>query len=157
MTARRSSRLPRLPRARAFPGFTAYSATKVAVRSFVRTWTAELKDRRIRVNAVSPGPIDTPIFEQLTPTKKGVDQARAQFIAANVPCGFIPLNTCRMTPSSPEASRACSTTRLRRRTLGSGFAIKDHQIGVLRSTLSDTRARPSESRAPHERGHPSPA
>src|SRR5437899_10350266 len=39
------------------PGFTAYSATKAAVRSFVRTWTAELKDRRIRVNAISPGPI----------------------------------------------------------------------------------------------------
>jgi len=46
------------------PGFTAYSATKAAVRSFVRTWTAELKDRRIRVNAICPGPIDTPIFEQ---------------------------------------------------------------------------------------------
>jgi len=41
------------------PGFTAYSATKAAVRSFVRTWTAELKDRRIRVNTISPGPIDT--------------------------------------------------------------------------------------------------
>jgi NAD(P)-dependent dehydrogenase (short-subunit alcohol dehydrogenase family) len=44
------------------PGLGAYSATKAAVRSFVRTWTAELKDRRIRVNAISPGPIDTPIF-----------------------------------------------------------------------------------------------
>ena len=53
------------------PGFTAYSATKAAVRSFVRTWTAELKDRRIRVNAISPGPIDTPIFEQQAPTKEG--------------------------------------------------------------------------------------
>jgi NAD(P)-dependent dehydrogenase (short-subunit alcohol dehydrogenase family) len=68
------------------PGFTAYSATKAAVRSFVRTWTAELKDRRIRVNAISPGPIDTPIFEQQAPTKDGADQARAQFAAA-VPFG----------------------------------------------------------------------
>src|ERR1700759_3248059 len=68
------------------PGFTAYSATKAAVRSFVRTWTAELKDRRIRVNAISPGPIDTPIFEQQAPTKEGADQARAQFAAA-VPFG----------------------------------------------------------------------
>jgi NAD(P)-dependent dehydrogenase (short-subunit alcohol dehydrogenase family) len=68
------------------PGFTAYSATKAAVRSFIRTWTAELKDRRIRVNAISPGPIDTPIFEQLAPTKEGVDQARAAFEAA-VPLG----------------------------------------------------------------------
>ncbi len=68
------------------PGFTAYSATKAAVRSFVRTWTTELNDRRIRVNAISPGPIDTPIFEQQAPTKEGADQARAQFAAA-VPFG----------------------------------------------------------------------
>src|SRR5438093_1252165 len=68
------------------PGYTAYSATKAAVRSFVRTWTAELKDRRIRVNAISPGPIDTPIFDQQAPTKEGPDQARAQFAAA-VPFG----------------------------------------------------------------------
>jgi NAD(P)-dependent dehydrogenase (short-subunit alcohol dehydrogenase family) len=68
------------------PGFTAYSATKAAVRSFVRTWTAELKDRRIRVNAISPGPIDTPIFEQQGGSKEGADQARAQFAAA-VPFG----------------------------------------------------------------------
>src|SRR6202040_367568 len=47
----------------------AHSATKAAVRSFVRTWTAELKGRRIRVNAISPGPIDTPIFEPQAPTK----------------------------------------------------------------------------------------
>src|SRR5207237_8386321 len=51
------------------PGFTAYSATKAAVRSFVRTWTAELKDRRIRVNAISPGPIDTSTFDQQAPTR----------------------------------------------------------------------------------------
>jgi NAD(P)-dependent dehydrogenase (short-subunit alcohol dehydrogenase family) len=68
------------------PGFTAYSASKAAVRSFVRTWTAELKDRRIRVNAISPGPIDTPIFEQQAPTKDGVERARAEFAAA-VPFG----------------------------------------------------------------------
>src|ERR1700758_447580 len=68
------------------PGLTAYSATKAAVRSFVRTWTAELKDRRIRVNAISPGPIDTPIFEQQAPTKEEADQVRAQFAAA-IPFG----------------------------------------------------------------------
>jgi NAD(P)-dependent dehydrogenase (short-subunit alcohol dehydrogenase family) len=68
------------------PGFTAYSATKAAVRSFVRTWTAELKERRIRVNAISPGPIDTPIFDQQAPTKEGADEVRAQFAAA-VPFG----------------------------------------------------------------------
>ena len=46
-----------------FPGMSVYSATKAAVRSFARTWTVDLKDRKIRVNVISPGPIDTPIFE----------------------------------------------------------------------------------------------
>jgi NAD(P)-dependent dehydrogenase (short-subunit alcohol dehydrogenase family) len=45
-----------------FPNFSVYSATKAAVRSFARTWTVDLKDRGIRVNAVSPGPIDTPLL-----------------------------------------------------------------------------------------------
>src|SRR5256712_5911179 len=42
--------VPSLAASKGIPGFTAYSATKAAVRSFVRTWTAELKDRRIPVN-----------------------------------------------------------------------------------------------------------
>ena len=42
-----------------------YSATKAAVRSFARVWTTDLKDRRIRVNAVSPGAIDTPGLSDL--------------------------------------------------------------------------------------------
>jgi NAD(P)-dependent dehydrogenase (short-subunit alcohol dehydrogenase family) len=47
-----------------FPSFSIYSATKAAVRSFARTWAVDLKDRRIRVNAVSPGPIDTPLLNE---------------------------------------------------------------------------------------------
>src|SRR5579864_2277930 len=46
-----------------FPNISVYSATKAAVRSFARTWTNELRERRIRVNTISPGHIDTPIFE----------------------------------------------------------------------------------------------
>ena len=42
------------------PSFSVYSASKAAVRSFARGWTNDLKDRKIRVNVVSPGPIDTP-------------------------------------------------------------------------------------------------
>src|SRR6201997_5138534 len=42
------------------PAFGVYGASKAAIRSFARTWTSELKDRRIRSNVVSPGPIDTP-------------------------------------------------------------------------------------------------
>jgi NAD(P)-dependent dehydrogenase (short-subunit alcohol dehydrogenase family) len=45
---------------KAMEGNTVYSATKAAVRSFARTWTLELRSRKIRINVVSPGPIDTP-------------------------------------------------------------------------------------------------
>ena len=48
-----------------FPAFGVYSASKAAVRSFARTWLVELKDRRIRVNILSPGTIDTPALDPL--------------------------------------------------------------------------------------------
>jgi len=46
------------------PGYGAYSASKAAVRSYARTWNAELAPRGIRVNTLSPGPTDTPMFDQ---------------------------------------------------------------------------------------------
>src|SRR5260370_511886 len=46
--------------AKGTPSFGVYAASKAAIRSFVRTWTAELKDRRIRSNVLSPGPVVTP-------------------------------------------------------------------------------------------------
>jgi NAD(P)-dependent dehydrogenase (short-subunit alcohol dehydrogenase family) len=51
-----------LPERNDFLGTTVYSASKAAVRSFARTWTAELKGK-IRVNVISPGTIDTAIFD----------------------------------------------------------------------------------------------
>ncbi len=63
-----------------------YSATKAAVRSFARTWTTDLKDRRIRVNAVSPGPIDTPGLSDLM-ASSGAGEQRLKMIANNVPLG----------------------------------------------------------------------
>ena len=48
-----------------FPAFGVYSASKAALRSFARTWLLELKDRRIRVNVLSPGTIDTPALDGL--------------------------------------------------------------------------------------------
>jgi NAD(P)-dependent dehydrogenase (short-subunit alcohol dehydrogenase family) len=49
-----------------------YSATKAAVRSFARTWTVDLKHRKIRVNAISPGPIDTPGVNAVAQTKEQI-------------------------------------------------------------------------------------
>jgi NAD(P)-dependent dehydrogenase (short-subunit alcohol dehydrogenase family) len=63
-----------------------YSATKAAVRSFARTWTTDLKDRRIRVNAVSPGSIDTPGLSDLLASSEAGDQRKKMIITA-VPLG----------------------------------------------------------------------
>src|SRR5216683_7763147 len=63
-----------------------YSATKAAIRSFARTWTTDLKDRRIRVNAVSPGSIDTPGLSNLLASSE-TGQQRLKMISTNVPLG----------------------------------------------------------------------
>lgn len=68
------------------PAFGVYSATKAAVRSFARSWTNDLKDRKIRVNTLSPGPIDTPIFDTIAPDKQQVEQIKSGF-ASQVPLG----------------------------------------------------------------------
>jgi NAD(P)-dependent dehydrogenase (short-subunit alcohol dehydrogenase family) len=66
--------------------FGVYNATKAAVRSLARTWAAELKGKNIRVNVVSPGPIETPAIEQLTGSKQNADAMFAQ-MAAGIPLG----------------------------------------------------------------------
>ena len=63
-----------------------YSATKAAVRSFARTWTTDLRDRRIRVNAVSPGPIETPGLNDLV-ASTGAGEERLKMISNSVPLG----------------------------------------------------------------------
>jgi NAD(P)-dependent dehydrogenase (short-subunit alcohol dehydrogenase family) len=63
-----------------------YSATKAAVRSFARTWTTDLKNRRIRVNAVSPGSIDTPGLRDLLASSETGEQ-RKKMISTMVPLG----------------------------------------------------------------------
>jgi NAD(P)-dependent dehydrogenase (short-subunit alcohol dehydrogenase family) len=68
------------------PGHSAYAATKAAVRSFSRTWAAELKGRGIRVNTLSPGAIDTPILDSQATTKEEGDKLRA-FYANMTPLG----------------------------------------------------------------------
>ena len=79
-----------------------YSATKAAVRSFARTWTTDLKDRGIRVNAVSPGSIDTPGLSDLLASSE-TGQQRKQMIAAV--SGVTPIGL---------QSDAAKTARLRR-------------------------------------------
>jgi NAD(P)-dependent dehydrogenase (short-subunit alcohol dehydrogenase family) len=64
------------------PDWSVYSATKAAVRSFARTWTTDLKARRIRVNAVSPGYTDTPPWHSI----EGAEE-RMKFISSSVPLG----------------------------------------------------------------------
>jgi NAD(P)-dependent dehydrogenase (short-subunit alcohol dehydrogenase family) len=54
-----------------------YNATKAAIRSFARTWTVDLKLRKIRVNAISPGPIDTPGLRNLVQTDELLGQIKA--------------------------------------------------------------------------------
>ena len=63
-----------------------YSATKAALRSFARTWTTDLKTRHIRVNAVSPGPIDTPGLSNLV-ASSAAGAERLKSIPATVPLG----------------------------------------------------------------------
>jgi NAD(P)-dependent dehydrogenase (short-subunit alcohol dehydrogenase family) len=74
-----------------FEAFSVYSATKAAVRSFARTWTTDLKARKIRVNAISPGPIDTPIFGKSGMTAEEVDGFKSGIVQM-VPLGRIGLS-----------------------------------------------------------------
>ena len=67
---------------KAFPGISVYAATKAAVVALARNFSLELLDRRIRVNAISPGPVATPInpkmFAQMGMSAEAADQAAAQ-------------------------------------------------------------------------------
>jgi len=68
--------------------FSVYSATKAAVRSFARSWTVDLKQRKIRVNAISPGPVETPAIDKLAGGEKESEQFKAG-MAAMVPLGRV--------------------------------------------------------------------
>ena len=70
------------------PAFSVYSATKAAVRSFARSWATDLKDRKIRVNAVSPGPISTPAIDVIAGGAEAAKQFKSN-MAAQVPLGRV--------------------------------------------------------------------
>lgn len=67
-----------------FPGIGVYASTKAGLRSLARCWTAELIEKNIRVNVVSPGPIETPIFDKTGMSEEDMNKM-AQQIISNVP------------------------------------------------------------------------
>ncbi|MCP3145234.1 SDR family oxidoreductase [Pyxidicoccus xibeiensis] len=68
------------------PAFSVYSATKAAVRSFARTWTLDLRERRIRVNALSPGGTETPGINGLASNAQELQQFKS-ILTASIPMG----------------------------------------------------------------------
>src|SRR5215213_7510807 len=62
-------------------GTSVYSASKAAVRSFARTWTVDLKHRKIRVNTISPGPIDRPIFDSIAQNEEQSRQLKKDLVS----------------------------------------------------------------------------
>jgi NAD(P)-dependent dehydrogenase (short-subunit alcohol dehydrogenase family) len=69
-----------------FSAMSVYGASKAAVRSFARSWTIDLKDRHIRVNAVSPGPIETPGLNEMAGLT-GEGEQTLKMITSSVPLG----------------------------------------------------------------------
>ena len=72
--------------AKVLEGHAVYAASKAAVEAFARSWALELKDRRIRVNVISPGPVETPLLDKLgigADARAGLDDA----MAAAIPLG----------------------------------------------------------------------
>jgi len=66
------------------PNHSVYAATKAALRSFARTWTVDLKERKIRVNTLSPGPIDTPGLRKATNNEEQRKQMYASLASGTV-------------------------------------------------------------------------
>jgi NAD(P)-dependent dehydrogenase (short-subunit alcohol dehydrogenase family) len=67
---------------KAFEATSVYSATKAAIRNFARIWAVELADRRIRVNAISPGPIETPGFADVADDPAQANDFKDAILAA---------------------------------------------------------------------------
>ena len=69
-----------------YEGSNVYSATKAAIRSFARSWTVDLKHRKIRVNVISPGVIDTPMTSGMVQSEELGEQLKTNLVSA-VPMG----------------------------------------------------------------------
>ncbi|MEC4593214.1 MULTISPECIES: SDR family oxidoreductase [Nitrospirillum] len=71
------------------PAFSVYSASKAAVRNLARSWTLDLKERGIRVNVLSPGPIRTPGLVELAGPDAAQQQGLLDYMASQVPLGRV--------------------------------------------------------------------
>lgn len=71
------------------PAFSVYSASKAAVRALARSWILDLKERHIRVNVVSPGPVRTPGLVELAGNDPAAQQGLVDYLASQVPLGRI--------------------------------------------------------------------
>ncbi len=71
------------------PAFSIYSATKAAVRNLARSWILDVKDRGIRINVVSPGPIRTPGLVELAGNDPAAQQGLLDYLASQVPLGRV--------------------------------------------------------------------
>jgi len=69
------------------PGYSVYGGAKAAVRAFARNWSLDLKDRKIRVNVLSPGPFETPIIEKMGVSAEDMENVLKPAILAQVPMG----------------------------------------------------------------------
>jgi len=69
-----------------YEGSNVYGATKAAIRSFARSWTVDLKHRKIRVNAISPGVIETPMTSSMVQSEELGEQLKTNLVSA-VPMG----------------------------------------------------------------------
>jgi len=71
------------------PNFSVYSASKAAVRNFVRSWILDVKDRGIRINAISPGTTHTPGLVNLAGPDKAQQQGLLTYLASTIPLGRV--------------------------------------------------------------------
>ena len=65
---------------KAVPGASIYGATKAAIESLTRSWALELAPAGVRVNAIAPGPVDTPVFDKMGVPDAMVPQVKASFV-----------------------------------------------------------------------------
>src|SRR5262245_15124683 len=120
-----------------------YSATKAAVRSFARTWTTDLRDRHIRVNAVSPGSIDTPGLSGLLASSATGAQRRKMLSAA------VPLGRSVGPRRSPRPwCFSHATTAATSRERNCSWMAASHRCRLSRSGGIPKRHRPPQSGAP---------